>query len=126
MKDPIKMADDIINGVNSQSVKTITFIKYQFPALIRDGKMYTLDGKTVVQYPIYYKYDNGNGSELSKAEIDYNFGFSKLIIEHEAEINEYKYQLNRLDTKFQACSNILERLRKSFWQYILFRFKVYA
>lgn len=43
------------------------------------------------------------------------------------EFNEHtdiKHEYNMMSTRFEACSNILERLRKSFWQYILFRFKI--
>jgi hypothetical protein len=122
-EEAIQMANRILAG-EKPITKMVKVDKYTFPALFKDGKMFTLDGKTPVNYPIYHKYDKGDGSELSQQEKDYNFRLTEVTEQHNSEIESLKETIKKLDIKYQACSNILERLRKSLWSYIAFRLKI--
>jgi len=97
--------------------------KYTFPCIKHNGKLWNLDMDTIMQYPAYHKFAEKE-TDLTQREQDHLLRVDAIRDEYEKEVFDIQEQLDRMTIKYQACSNILERLRSSFWQYILFRFKI--
>lgn len=108
------------------SIKKV--IRYSFPSVFKNGKLRNLDGTKELTAPVYHIYANEHNMEgFSIEEIKYihsSDALMKYYAIEKKEMDALKRQLEKMTTKYQACENILERLRKSVWAYIAFRFKL--
>lgn len=102
----------------------VKMTKWTFPSLMVNDKYYMLDRSQTVSTAYYVKFTKENDEELSQQEKDYNWRIHELMKIHDSDNESLKYELHRMTIKFEACSNILERLRGSVWKYILFRLKI--